>query len=139
LAEGLSVLKSVPDLRGMALTHNALGRLALFQDDVPTAAEQFRAALRLNQQLGYQVDIAEDLQELAMVAAKRGQTARAIRLWSAGNALHDSIGVMLPANDPLLMEATHTWLDKAVCSSAWIEGQSMSIEQAIEYALADMP
>jgi hypothetical protein len=136
----LSILKGVPDMRGMALSHNALGRLAHFQDDASTAAEQFRAALRLNQQLGYQVDIAEDLQELAMVATRLGNTARAARLWSAGNALRESIGVSLPANDPLCLEATRTWLDDAArASSAWAEGRSMPIERAIAYALTDSP
>ena len=138
LAEGLSVLKSVPDARGMALSHNALGRLALFQGDIATAADQFRAALRLNQQLGYQVDIAEDLQELAVVAARQGQTTRATRLWSAGEGLYHSIGVSLPTNDPLCVEATRTWLNAAVrTSGAWAEGRAMSVEQAIAYALTD--
>ena len=136
LAEGLTILASVPDVRGMALSHNALGRLALFQGDVSTAAEQFRAALCLNQQLGYQVDIAEVLQELAVVSAQLGQTARAAHLWSAGDALRASIGVTLPANDPLYLEAARTWLDEAVrSSSAWAEGQTVPIEKAIAYAL----
>ena len=102
------------------------------------AAEQFRAALRLNQQLGYQVDIAENLQELAMVAARLRQTARAARLWSAGDALRESISVILPANDLPCLEATRTWLnDAARSSSAWAESRIMPIEQAIAYALTD--
>ena len=72
LTEGLKFISSTTDLRGRAYTINSLGRLALIQGEVKLAAARFRQALRLNDELGYMVDISECLRELAVIEAISG-------------------------------------------------------------------
>jgi predicted ATPase len=136
LHEGLALLERAQDWRGIALCHSALGRLALLQGNLAQAAPRFGEALHLNQKLGRKVDIAECLGELAMVAAGLGQEQRAVRLWSAATALLETIGVKMPATDPLYLQAKRTWLADPFASPEWLAGQAMSLEEAIAYALA---
>jgi tetratricopeptide (TPR) repeat protein len=136
LNEGLSLLERAQDLRGIALCLSALGRLALLQGDLQEAALRFREALRLNHKLRRQVDIAGCLAEIAMVVAALGKEQQAVRLWSAATALYEKIGVKMPATDPLYLQAKDTWLSNPLFSKEWVEGQALSLEQVIAYALA---
>ena len=116
---------------------NGLGRLALYQADLPRASQQFREALRLNFELGHHLSLTECLQELAVVALRHDQEARATRLWSAATALRERMGVSFPANDPLYRELAPEWSQAIAQTPEWRAGQSMALEQVIALALTD--
>lgn len=136
LTEGLSFLNRTPDLRGRAYCLNALGRLALFQGEVKLAAERFRQALCLNHKLGYMVDLSECLHSLAVVEAIGGDERRATILRAAATALQKRTGFIFPDNDPLYLHAPATWLETASFSREWEEGEIMSPDQAVAFAMA---
>jgi predicted ATPase/DNA-binding XRE family transcriptional regulator len=135
LLEGLSFLDKTPDLRGRAYCLNALGRLALFQDQLKLAAERFRQALCLNQKLGYMVDLSECLHSLAVVEAIAGEEDRATVLRAAATALQKKTGFIFPINDPLFLKAPDAWSRTAPLSKEWQAGEKMSPDQAVAYAL----
>ncbi len=137
LTEALSLLQSTPDLRGKAYCLNALGRLALFQEDIELAAARFRQALQLNHELGYMVDLSECLHELAVVQAIAGDEGSATVLRAAATALQKRTGLVPPVNDPLYLKAPSAWLQAAASSKEWTRGEVMSTDQAVAYALGD--
>ena len=136
LTEGLSFLDHTPDLRGRAYCLNALGRLALFQGEIKLAAERFRQALCLNHKLGYMVDLSECLHSLAVVEAIAGDECSATILRAAATSLQKRTGFIYPDNDPLYLHAPEIWLETAPLSKEWEEGEIMSADQAVAFALA---
>ena len=135
LTEGLSLLEWVSDLRGCGWCLNALGRMALFQGQLQLAGSRFRQALRLNYELGYMVDIAECLQSLAVIEAIAGDDSSAALLRAAATALQKRIGFTYPENDPINRQAPAAWLQLAPSMKEWAEGERMSLDQVVAYAL----
>jgi predicted ATPase/transcriptional regulator with XRE-family HTH domain len=133
--EGLSLLDRVSDLRGRGYCLNALGRVAILQGDVEMAAIRFRQALHLNYELGYLVDIAEILHEIAVVEAISGEHGRASLILAAAGALMKKIGIHYPFDDPVDRQAPAGWLQAAPLSEEWAKGEKMSMDQAVAYAL----
>jgi predicted ATPase/transcriptional regulator with XRE-family HTH domain len=135
LREGLSLLDRVSDVRGRAYCLNALGRVAILKGDVKLAALRFRQALRLNAELGWLVDLSEDLHELAVVEAMVGDQSRATLILAASAALMKKIGYHPPADDLIDRPAPAGWLQTAPFSEEWAKGERMSMEQAVALAL----
>jgi predicted ATPase len=142
LEESLAVLRQVGDRRGIALSLLNLGRVSLSRGDLAQATHQIKEGLVLFQALGNKVDMAECFQALASLARGQGQAERTTRLWAAAGALYESMGI-----PPLstVNQAAHAedmafarrHLAETALAAAWAEGQALSLEQAIAYALAD--
>jgi len=119
---------------------------ALGRGDAEDAARAYEEALQLVRQLKNKVGAAIALFGTAGVAILRGQWARAARLFGAAEAVRKVIG----HSDPQLKQLNfdyedavanlRTKLGDTAFEAAFSEGQAMSIEQSIEYALsADKP
>lgn len=141
LAEGLALLRPLADRRGIALSLLNLGRVSLGRGDYDHATDQIKESLVLFQELGNKLDMAECFQALASLARRQGQAGRTTRLWAAAGVLLESIGV--PALSVVNQGAhtedmafVHCHLDEAAIRAAWTEGQTMSLDQAVAYALA---
>lgn len=139
-----------------ASLHN-LGHVALAQGDYEQARALFEESLALHQEVGNKPGIVEGLAGLAGVAAMAsqhrasdGQTGEAeqarkagwtARLFGASDALRGAIGApMWPAERvdyERNMAAARAQLDEEEFERAWQEGRSMTIEQAIAYALEE--
>jgi hypothetical protein len=75
----------------------------------------------------------------AAVASRLGQSRRAARLFAAAGALQAASGaVIMPAPRALYereVAALRANLDEAAFAAAQAQGASMSLEQALDYAL----
>ena len=75
----------------------------------------------------------------ASLASSQGQFIRSARLWGAAAALYEGIStVFSPLERHLFgpyIAAAHARLDEAAWEVAWAEGQAMTTEQAVAYAL----
>ena len=73
---------------------------------------------------------------LAGVATARGAAERAARLLGLVEALLEPTGAVFWAEDAKTyrrtLDATRRQLDKAVFTSAWMDGRAMSLERAID-------
>jgi len=129
----LGVKRDIP-----ASLHN-LGQVALASNNSLKAAEFFKESLRLHLELGNKNGIAECLVGLASVATAMGQTARAARLLGICALMREQLELsMWPAEQVMYehnISMTHAELDEAGWMAAWNEGQAMSLEAAVEYAL----
>jgi hypothetical protein len=129
----LRVKRDIP-----ASLHN-LGHVALAKNDSLTAKTFFQEGLRLQQELGNKYGVIECLVGLAGVAATTQDPVRAVRLLGISAQVRGESGrTFWPAEQGMYehtLSATHSELDEAAWNAAWSEGQEMSLEAAVDYAL----
>lgn len=119
-----------------------LGNLALDRGETAKGVEQFRQASEAFLQLGgHKRGLARVLDGFALAAAVGGDPRRAIRLAAAAASLRNVIGTPLTPSEQRQvnsgLEPAHTTLTRDERSTAWIEGWTMSLEEALEYGLSE--
>ena len=137
--DGLVAYQAVGNRRGMAKALNDLGEVALEEGDL-TAARRFEEeSLAIASQVGEPERVALALAALAGLAAAQGKAERALRLGAATMSIGEAIGEPFSA---AWRERFERWLEPAwngmsaeSGAAAWADGRTLSMEQAIEYAL----
>jgi predicted ATPase len=128
------------DRWAVALTLVDLGRLFSDLGEHRACHQRLAQALGLAREIGYHAGIARGLAAFARSAAQRGQSDRAVRLAGAAAAIRETLGA-----PPLPVEVTELTRDLeparralgAAADRAEEAGAKMSIEDAIEFALAE--
>jgi hypothetical protein len=100
-----------------------------------------KESLTLFQELGDKDGSVECIEGLAGVATVRGQFERAVQLFSASAAARAEIGapwtpVERSRYEPMIAQ-TRSVLDETIWVTAWAEGQAMTLEQIITYAVQE--
>src|SRR5215217_7626129 len=139
--EAQELFREVGD-RGMApLASNRLGFLALSQDDPDRAEELCVEAIRDLQEQAQIPGIDFALEILGGVAASRGGIRRAARLWGAVAGYRDATGApWIPEERTMIeahIDAARPRLEEATWREEWEKGRSMTLDQAVEYALEE--
>ena len=96
-AEALDLCRRAGFRSGMAMTFGRLGTQAFQEGDYKAAEQHFRDALALRLALDDRYGMANQLTELAYVAAARGEAERAARLDGAASALRKVTGAEIDA------------------------------------------
>ena len=155
--QGLALSRDIGDTWGIASALNNLGNLHRALNDNAAAAACFTESLTLLREQGERLGIAIVLEAFASLtltdldidesAPDTPKTAlpagidlpRAVRLWSAAKALRDQMGSPRPPSaeewHARARVALRHRLGDAAWETAWAEGQALSLEQAIDYAL----
>jgi predicted ATPase/class 3 adenylate cyclase len=114
-----------------------LGKAVLAQGDYSRATALFQKFIREHQEYLYVILCC--LEGLGAVAAAQGDSWRAARLWGASEAQRAKADLPRDAVDTPDYErwvgAARTRFDAATFDALWAEGQAMTMEQAIAYAL----
>src|SRR5207249_192597 len=101
----------------------------------------YQESLILRLEVGHQFELAQSLEDFAVLAGREQQLELAIRLLGAGEAFCETLGAQQPVADAQEYERTvaegRAALGEAVFAAAWAEGRAMSLDQAIELALGD--
>jgi hypothetical protein len=125
--------------RGPFVAQHLLGRLALLRGDADRAATHFGRALQEVASTGQSVLACESLQGLAFAALARGHASMAVELLAAEAALRASIKQVLAPEEQQRVDSTGARLRQTVgqpaFEAAWRAGQTLSMQQAIGYAL----
>lgn len=141
LEEALALVRQEDDIRGLANTLADLGKVAQELGECSRAAALLWESLTLRAERGDIPGIIECLEELAGTAGAQGVAMRAARLAGAAVALRTATGAMRPAPEcaahDRAMASAWNQLDDTSWNTAWAEGQAMTVEQAIAYALHD--
>jgi len=122
-----------------------LGQLALEQGDLPRARAHLRESLRVAHALAERgaPQVAPALEALAGVAADEGRAERALRLAAAAAELRARLRLQpWPIEQEALarrLAPARRALSEPARETAWLEGQSLSLDQAIAHALEDEP
>jgi hypothetical protein len=115
------------------------GLLALLDGRIDEAESLLRTSLMEGREQAPQWEVAHWIEELAAVAAAKGEALRAAKLWGATDALFEKLGLaILEENRQVrerFREEVHESPDDDLRAEAWAQGHAMTLEQAVAYAL----
>jgi len=138
--ERLAIWQEVGSRRNIAFAVNSLGSLALAEGDYVTARARFEESLAIWGETGDRGGIAFLLASFAELATAEAQPPRALRLAGAAASLREKHGTPLAPSSQARLERTLELVRSAFSgeddSVAWAEGQAMTLDQAIAYALS---
>jgi DNA-binding CsgD family transcriptional regulator len=122
-----------------ALLNLGLAELGLGEHE--RARGSFEGALLTLQTIGRKPQVIETLEGMAGLAEALGEATRAAHLWGAAEAAREVTGLVLPPGERALHEpylvSARSRLGEVAWKGALAKGQSMSLEEAAEYALAN--
>jgi len=118
-----------------------LGYVALNQGDYAAARTLYEESLAIRREMGDWSGIFYSVEGLATVVGALRDSLRAARIWGAAERLRAEIGTPLPPNersdyDRWVAAARITLGDDAAFDIAWQEGRGLTLDQAIDLALA---
>src|SRR5215203_3827488 len=137
--EAVTLFSAQGQIHYLPVALDNLGWAALLSGDRERAEGFFTRTLELGEELGAKSTVAESLEGMACVAAAKGQTARSARLFGAARTLQNATVYQQALEERALREpyltAARAQLDEAAWEAAFAEGQAMTFEEAVEYAL----
>jgi tetratricopeptide (TPR) repeat protein len=126
---------------GVFRTLLALGHTLFAQGDIVGAEVRYREGLALSREVPMLTIITTGLVGLAMVAAAKGLTLRAARLWGAAEALRETTDerrwhIFQRPYDRVL-SAAQAQVSEAEWATAWATGRTLTAAEALAEALED--
>jgi tetratricopeptide (TPR) repeat protein len=137
LSESLAQARKLGSNRETANTLGYLAHNVLRQGKSAQATQFGREGLRLYRQLGWDREVVEKVRFLGVTARAGGDPERAARLLGAEARKRTQMGEPPSAFLEEQIAAVRASLHEEVFATAWAEGQAMTWEQAISYALEE--
>lgn len=142
-AKGLAICRQYgEDYQASATLASILyghGQLAFAQGNHAQAIANQRDALELQCRWGMFTEMATSLEALAIVFAADQNSEKAVRLFAAAEAYRQLKGYPLPqinqAEHEHWLAHTRVNFNELAFAEAWAEGQAMTLEEAMDYAL----
>jgi predicted ATPase/DNA-binding CsgD family transcriptional regulator len=138
--QAASLLRNQGHRGGLQYALDNLGWAALVRGDRERARSLHEESLALCRDLGDRLVASESMYGLACSAGIGGEAERAARMFGAARALREAVGYEHAPRERALREpyfaAARSSLDKASWEGAFAEGQAMTLEEAVEYALS---
>jgi non-specific serine/threonine protein kinase len=136
--ESLAICRELGHRFGIAASLGNLGNVVLCQGDYPAAKALLEQSLANFREIGQLWGIPYSLEGLAAVVASQHDSLRAARIWGATERSRAEIG------GPNERSGYERWVaaariasgDDAAFDSAWQEGRCLTLDQAIDLALA---
>ena len=141
LEESLAISRELGDPYAIAMSLSNLGHVAVNQGDYPAARALLDESLTIRRELGDRFGIPYSLDGLAVLVASLCEPLRAARIWGAAERLRAEIGTPLLAweragYDRSVAAARIASGDDIAFDSAWQEGRGLTLDGAIDIALA---
>jgi adenylate cyclase len=141
LEEAVALQREVGDRAYIANALNNLGNAVRAQGDYAAAYSLYCESLGIVHELGIKWDLAYLLEDIGCLASLQGEPQRALRLVGAASALRETIGQPRSSVEQTklerMLEPARQQLSEAGRASAQAEGKTMSLKEAIAYALKD--
>jgi hypothetical protein len=137
--QSLALFQQTGHRRMAAVVLWTMGRVEWKRGDLKEAAERLRESVRTFGDVGDPGMLPQALSTLAAVHAAGGHTERAVQLQGAATSMERTAGIQVwpisrSERDIWLESARHA-LGDADADRAWAEGQAMTTEQAVAFAL----
>ena len=137
--QGLNIHRANGDKTHIAWGLEGLAGVAYLKRDFASALKFHLESLSIKVEVMDKVGIAYSLEGVAQVVAANEEPERAAILWSAANHLREAMNVLLERSreevyTSLIPQARQQIGDEAF-DEAWKKGETMKLEDAIEYAL----
>jgi predicted ATPase len=124
---------------GLAGRLHSFGDFALDRRNVIEAGRLYRESLEIGRQLRDDLQTAYSLAGLAAVGAERGKRGMAACLWGSIRAFEETSGNRLHGTERIRYQRVLDELEQAVDTSPdFMRGRSMTLDDAVEYALANV-
>ncbi len=111
------------------------------EDDYKRAGFEYEQALRIRREYHSKYFTALCLESFASPLTGKGEPERAAILLGASQALLDGMGIERQTADQneinRVLDSLNKLIDEATFEKAWTEGEAMSPEQAIAFALGE--
>ena len=139
----LAAFREAGDRWGAARSLTDLGSIYCEQSDYAAAHAAYREALIVFSELGYRRGMARTFEGSACLALAQGRPSHALKLAAAASRLRHLIGAPLPRADQLRLDQMLLPAWKSLAPSdgetAWGEGSSISVQEAIQCCLNEAP
>jgi predicted ATPase/class 3 adenylate cyclase len=139
--EAMSIFRRLDNPADAAGAEQNLASVLFIQGEVDLAHEHFRASLPVLHRYGRMDLVAWALHGLGLVALEHGDCETAARLCAARESIHRRIGYH---PNTRVLEIADSQLEPIIArrneppiQAAWIEGEAMTVDEAVAYALAD--
>ena len=142
IEEGLALARKLGDGIGINDALYVLAQVAQARGDHDLAARRFEEGVSLSKEMGDRANLGYYLEGLAVVAGVRGEAERSVCLFGAAEGMLEAVDA--PVYDYFepnrsLYERTkarvRSRLGESAFEEAWKQGQVMTFEQAVKYAL----
>jgi len=141
LKESLNISRRSGEKWGIAIALGSLGWVALRQHDFRETRKLLSESLDVRMETGDKGGMAWCLEKLAEANSLQSRLQTAVTIFGAASALRATVGSVMDATDrpeyEHMIAGLRTALGKQAFAAAWTEGQAMTLEQAIHYALAE--
>ena len=139
--ESEALLRRTGDKGDLARLVHTLGYIASHRGDEHLAEAQFQESLAMFRKLGNKRGIAECIAGLASLRAKQGKFPAGTRMLGAAEALLGASGAAWWPADRVEIDKTKASLQASLSEddflAAWTDGQSMTLDQAIDFVCHD--
>ena len=139
LKRSLTLRREIGDRWGTAASLGSIGWVALLQGDYARSTAILHESIDIRRDIGDKGGLAWCFEKLAEIALLKGEKPRAARIFGAAAALRSSINSIVdPADQPHYQEMLgqiRADLGDEIFEVLWSEGQAMTVEQVIAYAL----
>ncbi len=138
-SQSLAAFRKLNDGWGIASTLCDLACLSCDQGNNAESRRLYGESIKMFQELGHKRGIARVLEYLAANAAAQSNAEQSLHLAGTAAALRQRLGVPLAPAEALRLEKALEFarrtLGNAAGTTAWMEGWSMPVEQAVQEAL----
>ena len=138
LDEGLVLFEELGETTWTQVARRYVGLVALLSGDIDAAEEQLLASLPLAREHAPQFHLVYWLEELAAVAAAKGDAERAATLWAATDAQYERLGMVVIEEGRQVRERYRREADDPpgdLGAGAHNRGQCMTLQDALSFAL----
>jgi predicted ATPase len=139
--EAVALFRELGSRGDVSVNLNNLGWIAFLRNDLGKAVDLYKQSMALAWETGMYTVVLDDLVGFACLAGAQGDAVRAAQLCGAAEALHEATGY---PQDPISHAEMEPYLasgrskvHEAVWEEAWEEGRTMTLEEAVSYALEE--
>jgi non-specific serine/threonine protein kinase len=139
LEQRLAICRKLGASEQLVHALGAMGHLERDEGNYGQARAYYQESLLMRRELGSLLALAQSLEDMAVLAGRLGEAERAIRLLGAEEEFCETLGARPPVAIAAEYERTVTEgraaLGEAAFAARWAEGRTLTLEQAIDYAL----
>jgi tetratricopeptide (TPR) repeat protein len=137
--EGLRIFKHIGHKGMTAVMTSEIAHTQRAMGNSSEAKKTYESTIKVFQDYGNRPAVAHQLECFAMIAVVEEEPQRASKLFAAAEAIRELTGHKRTdeeeAEEAQFMSRLRTMLPEAEFNTLWAEGKSMTMEQAIEFAL----
>jgi len=135
----MQIMQELGSKRNVIMIKSDLAHILRLEGNYPDAISSYRGTIREWQRLGHRAAVAHQLECMAFISKTLKHTDRALRLFGAAEALREKIEIDMTSQEREAYDKEVADLkanmDENRFVSLWTEGRSMTMDEAIKFAL----